>query len=445
MEFRQVTKTMDRWMRACVLISLTISLAACFDTDSDSDPADIAAAEAAGLQISFTNPADAAMIQTPDIVISISGTAQSPAGIDKVEWLNDRGGKGNANGKESWVTGNIVLQLGTNNITVKAIDVNGQVTSNTLTVERENTAPSVATETTETELMFSYQANLSNAAPVSSASIQRKMAYFYVSPGSSWTSRGIDSIRIMCCKGQDGPGEGETYTEFVNLDGPPWSQAFDLSGYAIGGTRRIRIEATFTDGSAMSSKVYDFTVASLAGETNTAPLISGTPQPTATAGVQYSFRPQAQDPDGDTMQFSIVKKPSWASFNRSTGRLYGTPTANDVGLHDNIVISVSDGQHSTSLRAFAINVEAFGGGSATLTWSIPTERTDGTRLENLAGFHVYYGQTSRDYANKITVKNPSVSSYLVDNLSQGDWYFVVTAFDKEGLESNPSNEGSKSF
>lgn len=442
-----MTRTTDRWVRICVSISLSLTLAACLDKGSgDENSAELAlSGEAAGFAITFTNPADSESVQTPDIVINISGSVQSKSGVERVEWLNDRGGKGHANGTESWVTGNIVLQLGTNNITVTATDVDGKTTSKTLTVDRENTAPSVPAETTETTLMFSYEPSLDNAAPVHGASIQGKRVYFFAAPGSSWSSRGIDSIRIMCCKGQSGAGQGQGYTESVDMTSSPWSQAFDLSDYEIGGTRRIRLEATFKDDAAGDSEVFDFTVASSSNVTNTAPLISGIPRPTATAGVQYNFRPQAQDPDGDTMQFSIVNKPSWATFNRTTGRLFGTPGPNDVGRHDDILISVSDGQHSSSLLPFTINVEAFGGGSATLSWAVPTKRSDGSRLDNLAGFHVYYGQTSRDYANKVTVTSPNVSSYLVDNLSQGDWYFVVTAFDKEGLESNPSNEGSKSF
>ncbi len=174
-------------------------------------------------------------------------------------------------------------------------------------------------------------------------------------------------------------------------------------------------------------------------------MISGTPLPSATAGVQYSFRPTAQDPDGDTMEFRIANKPSWANFNRSNGRLYGTPTANDIGRYTDIIISVSDGQVSAALPKFTIDVEAFGGGSATLTWSIPTQRTDGSQLNNLSGFNVYYGQTSGDYANKIIVNNAGITNYVVDNLSSGPWFFIVTAFDANGLESNPSNEGQKSF
>jgi len=426
--------------RLFILIFPTLLLGACLTDDSvDSNQN--------GPAISFTNPANTSVIQTPDIVVNITGKVASPEGIDTVTWQNDRGGKGTANGTDNFATGNIVLQLGTNNITVTATDKSGTSSSKTLTVERENTAPSAGgQDSPDPVLMYSYYADLRNAAPVANASIRAQTVYFYVLPGTNWTSNGIDSILIRCCRGTAGPGEGDGYSMVTEVTRSPWSDAFDLSAMDVGGTRRARVIATYTDGTESSGEVFDFTIVdALGGTGNTAPMISGTPESVATAGVQYSFRPTAEDPDGDTMQFSISGKPSWASFNNTTGRLYGTPTTNDVGQYDNIVISVSDGQTSSSLRAFSITVEAFGNGSATLTWNVPTQRTDNSTLTNLAGYYIYYGQTSHDYANKIRVTNPSITSFVVDNLSSGPWYFVVTAYDAGGLESNPSNEGSKSF
>lgn len=425
---------------ACFLVS------GCFD---DSGPAgDFSPGGTQGNpSIEFTNPASAEFIRTPDIVVSVSGKVNSGTEIASVEWVNDRGGRGIASGKENWATGNIVLQLGENNITVTAKDVNGASSSKTLLVERENTSPSaVIPEQVEPELMYSYQADLSNAAPVHNAQILAKKVYFFVAPGTDWNSRGLESIEIMCCKGQAGPGVGQSYTETSTLSQAPWTQAYDLSGYELDGTRRVRVTATFADGSSSSGDVFDFIVASSANRGNTAPLISGEAPATATVGVQYSFRPQAQDPDGDTMKYTIINKPSWATFNATTGRLFGTPSPEDVGSYGEITVSVSDGQTTSSLTPFTIEVEAFSMGSATLTWSIPTVRTDGSSLNgSLSGFHVYYGQTSGDYANKVTLDNAGMSTFVIDNLSAGRWYFVVTAFDRNGIESNPSEEGSKLF
>ncbi len=93
---------------------------------------------------------------------------------------------------------------------------------------------------------------------------------------------------------------------------------------------------------------------------NTTPSITGTPDTVVNAEEPYSFTPTAKDKDGDTLTYSITHKPSWASFNASTGVLTGTPQESDVGTTANIIISVSDAKATASLPAFSINVRAAG-------------------------------------------------------------------------------------
>jgi hypothetical protein len=95
-----------------------------------------------------------------------------------------------------------------------------------------------------------------------------------------------------------------------------------------------------------------------AGPANQPPTISGTPPATTAVGATYSFTPTAGDPDGGTLTFAIANRPSWATFNATTGRLTGTPGAANVGPFSNIAISVSDGSASASLPAFTITVTA---------------------------------------------------------------------------------------
>jgi hypothetical protein len=89
-----------------------------------------------------------------------------------------------------------------------------------------------------------------------------------------------------------------------------------------------------------------------------APLISGTPAVNVVAGRNYSFTPTASEASGRTLTFTIANLPGWASFSSSTGQLTGTPPLSSVGTFANIQISVSDGQNTTALPAFAINVLA---------------------------------------------------------------------------------------
>jgi hypothetical protein len=86
------------------------------------------------------------------------------------------------------------------------------------------------------------------------------------------------------------------------------------------------------------------------------PTITGTAPISVVAGQAYFFAPSASDPAGNALTFLIVNRPSWASFNTSTGQLTGTPTTANVGSYPNITISVSDGTLAASLPAFTITV-----------------------------------------------------------------------------------------
>jgi len=197
-----------------------------------------------------------------------------------------------------------------------------------------------------------------------------------------------------------------------------------------------------SDGMA-SAMLPAFTITVQTG--NRAPTISGTPATTIVEGQAYSFTPTASDPDGDTLSFTITNRPSWATFNASNGMLSGTPGAGTVGTYSNIQIQVNDGTVETSLPAFSIAVQQAANGSATLSWVAPTMRTDGTPLNNLAGFRLRYGNSSGNYPNTITLNNPGLTSYVVGNLASGTWFFVLAAYDSAGLESSNTGPVSKTI
>jgi pectate lyase len=91
---------------------------------------------------------------------------------------------------------------------------------------------------------------------------------------------------------------------------------------------------------------------------NNAPTITGTPATEVVAGVEYSFTPTANDPDGDTLTFSITNQPDWAQFDPSDGTLQGIPTLAQIGYFGDIVISVQDQSAVSSLSSFGISVSS---------------------------------------------------------------------------------------
>lgn len=173
---------------------------------------------------------------------------------------------------------------------------------------------------------------------------------------------------------------------------------------------------------------------------NNAPIIFGNPPAAATVDQPYSFTPQASDPDGDALTFSIENQPAWASFDSSTGRISGVPTLGNVGSYSNIRVSVSDGQLSASMSGFSIEVTQLATASTTLSWTAPTQNEDGSVLTDLAGYKLYYGQSSGSYTNQIVIDNASITTYMVDNLTPTTYFFAAKSFNTSGVESRFSGE-----
>lgn len=80
--------------------------------------------------------------------------------------------------------------------------------------------------------------------------------------------------------------------------------------------------------------------------------------------------------------------------------------------------------------------------AVTIDWTPPTENTDGTTLENLAGYKIHYGTASKKYTQTISVRNPGLVRYVISSLSPGTYYFSVTAYNSAGTESPFSSEVS---
>jgi len=57
----------------------------------------------------------------------------------------------------------------------------------------------------------------------------------------------------------------------------------------------------------------------------------------------FRFVASASDSDGNTLNFAINNRSGWADFDPTTGALYGTPGAADVGHYCAIQIAASDG------------------------------------------------------------------------------------------------------
>lgn len=200
---------------------------------------------------------------------------------------------------------------------------------------------------------------------------------------------------------ESGAASGQTYTfvpkasdadqdflEFQVINKPSWAQFSSETGTLtgtpqdsdVGETAEITIAVT--DGrddravGPFKIRIASRDQASVTG--NTAPTITGAPSGSAQIDKPYTFVPQAADKEGDKLTFLVSNRPSWAAFNTTTGALTGTPKQANIGVYNRIVISVSDGKRTTSLPAFALQVNGSGNRAPVITGS-PSTSVQATR------------------------------------------------------------------
>jgi hypothetical protein len=83
----------------------------------------------------------------------------------------------------------------------------------------------------------------------------------------------------------------------------------------------------------------------------------------------------------------------------------------------------------------------YGGGgfnSLMLSWTAPSTNEDGSPLNDLVGYKLYYGTQPGQYSKILNVGNYTTAE--IGDLASGTYYLAVTAYDIYGNESGFSNE-----
>ena len=201
-------------------------------------------------------------------------------------------------------------------------------------------------------------------------------------------------------------------------------------------------------GSDGATSVSPPTSTPTSGTSGSIEVISGAPATQVQEGQAYSFTPTVTGPDGAMLTFSIQNKPVWATFSTSSGQLTGTPSGAQVATYSNIVISVSNGNTNASLAPFSITVTAAqqtADTTATISWAAPTANTDGSKISDLSGYKIDYGNVPTSLTQTVTISDATLTSYTIQGLATGTWYFAVTDFTTSGGASDPSPIVSKTI
>jgi hypothetical protein len=101
------------------------------------------------------------------------------------------------------------------------------------------------------------------------------------------------------------------------------------------------------------------------------------------------------------------------------------------------LISASGVSFGAQLTA-AVTIAASAPASLTLTWSAPTENTDGSALTDLAGYYIYFGNSPTAMTQQVSLDSVGSLSYVFTDLSSGTWYFEVIAVNSAGVQSAAS-------
>jgi len=384
---------------------------------------------AAIVSVDITSPVTRSSFSTSSPTVSLAGIASATTGVKRVAWQNQSGGLGDATGTTNWSAPGIRLTPGVNRIIVTAISSANGSRQDVLYVRYTPSANPTPSPVADTQAP-TPPGRLS-ASATSSTQINL-----------TWTaatdSVGVTGYRIERCQGPN----CANFAQIATASGTTYSNT------GLPGATSFRYRVRATD-AANNLSSYSATATAATAATpaagNRPPVISGSSTKSVVAGTAYAFTPTASDPDGQTLTFSVMGAPAWASFNSSTGRLSGTPGAGNVGLTEGIVITASDGAAYASLPAFSLAVVQAATGSATISWLPPTQRTDGSALTNLAGYRIRFGTSATAMNQVITLNGSGLTSYMVEGLTPGKWYFGLSAFDSSGVESNTSNVGSKTI
>ena len=185
--------------------------------------------------------------------------------------------------------------------------------------------------------------------------------------------------------------------------------------------------------------------------------LSASPTAVRFQAVQGATNPASQfvnvsKPNNRTTNWTASKNATWVSVTPVTGSITNSA---QVGVVVNIA-GLSAGTYSATVTvradkggSVAIPVTLTVAASTTTSSPPPTTSTytasltwDPTLDTTVVGYKVYMGTTSGVYGSPIALGN--VTSYVLNNLPVATYYFVVTAFNTNGIESLPSNEVSKS-
>jgi Bacterial Ig-like domain (group 2) len=139
----------------------------------------------------------------------------------------------------------------------------------------------------------------------------------------------------------------------------------------------------------------------------------------------------------DNTTQNLTTQVTWSSSNTDVATINPSGLATSIAAGSTTITATWGSMSESTTLTVTLT------GSATLAWDAPTTYEDGTPVTDLAGFKIYYGTSSGNYTSIIDVGN--ITTYVINTLASGTYYFAVTAYYTSGNQSGYSNEASKTI
>ena len=213
----------------------------------------------------ITTPTSVATYNASTTPVTVGGTASDAVGVTQVAWANDRGGSGTATGTTNWSASGIVLQSGSNIITITARDAAGNSATDTLTITYtppDTTNPTVAISTPTANATYTATAATMSLGGTASDNANVTQVTWANNRGGNGMATGTTSWSVSGVVLQSGPNvitmtardaAGNTATDTLTID---FAQPLALSNLTanlaapqVVGTP-ITFTATATNGTA---------------------------------------------------------------------------------------------------------------------------------------------------------------------------------------------------
>ena len=148
------------------------------------------------------------------------------------------------------------------------------------------------------------------------------------------------------------------------------------------------------------------------------------------------------DTDTDTDTDSTVSDPTDDTTSDNTGDTELADETEDTTTTDG---SSEDTVADTDTDSETTTEETIPANAALLSWTAPLTRENGESLSmgEIAGFEVVYGTSEEALDQSIAIGDASIDELLVDELTEGTWYFAIRTLDTDGNRSRLSEVVNK--